>query len=91
MNIRVHIERLIVDEELTRGDAHGPRRSFSRELAGLLREGGLSQELRANVALSSARGRDIAVPARRTAAPLGSQVARAVYDVIGVPEGGQRR
>jgi len=91
MNIHVHIERLIVDEELTRGDAHGPRRSLSRELAGLLRDGGLSQELRAGVALPSVRGGDIARPTNRTPAPLGSQVARAVYDVIGAPQRGQRR
>jgi hypothetical protein len=83
MSIDVYIDRLIVDEPLSRGGAHDLRLGLQRELTRLLRDGGLSQELHSSVALSSMRGGAIAGRTDRTAAPIGPQVARAVYAAIG--------
>ena len=80
MNIHVHIERLVVDDAV---DVRGVRRSLQQELTQLLREGGLSRELQDGAALPSVRGGAIGLPADRATTPLGSRVARAVYDGIG--------
>ena len=83
MSIHVHIDRLIVDEELSRGGVHDLRSGLRRSLTRLLRDGGLSKELHSSVALPSMRGGAIAGRTDRTPAEIGPQVARAVFAAIG--------
>lgn len=85
MNIHVHIERLLIDDAVSSGDVRGVRRSLQQELTQLLREGGLSRELQDGAAVPSVRGGSVGPAADRAGTPLGSRVARAVYDGIGAP------
>jgi hypothetical protein len=82
MTINVHIERLVLDDPASSGDVRGVRRSLQHELTRLLREGGLSRELQDGAAVPSVRAGSIG-SADRAKTPLGSRVARAVYDGIG--------
>jgi hypothetical protein len=81
MNLDLHIERLVIDGEVAPGEVPGIRRDLKRELTRLLRDGGLSHELRDGAALPSVRGGSIGHNPDR--APLGSRLARAVYEGIG--------
>lgn len=83
MNIDVHIERLVIDGEVDPGEVPRMRRGLQRELTRLLRDGGLSLELRDGAALPSVRGGSIGHGPDRGAAPFGSRLARAVYEGIG--------
>jgi len=83
MNIDVHIERLVIEGQIAPADVSRLRRGLQRELTRLLRDGGLSRELRDGAALPSVRGGSIGHGPDRAAAPLGSRLARAVYEGIG--------
>jgi len=83
MNIDLHIERLVIDGDVAPAEIPRIRRSLQRELTRLLRNGGLSRELRDGAALPSVRGGSIGHGADRGVAPLGSSLARAVYEGIG--------
>lgn len=84
MNIHVHIERLVLDDAVSSGDQRGVRRSLQHELTRLLREGGLSREFHNGAAVPAVSGGSIDPHADRERTPLGSRVARAIYDGIGV-------
>ena len=83
MTIHVHIERLVLDSAAAPHETQGLRRGLQQELTTLLREGGLSDELRQGAAVPAVRGGSIDPPPHRTPSPLGSRIARAVYDGIG--------
>jgi hypothetical protein len=82
MKIHVHIERLVIDGEAAPGELPRIRRRLQHELTRLVREGGLSRELRDGAALRSVQGGSIGHGSDR-GAPFGSRVARAVYEGIG--------
>ena len=83
MSIKVHIERLVLeripDHETTR-----VRRSVEAELARLLRHGGLSRELASGEALPDVRATAIRMGRDRNAQRFGAEIARSVYQGIGV-------
>ena len=84
MRIRVNIERLVLDG-LPVASVEGPsvRRAAERELARLLRAGGLKPEFLAGGAVPSLRIPGGAVVKNRRPAHLGRQIARAVYGGLG--------
>lgn len=82
MSINVHIERLIL-EGIPVDATRGVRTTVERELARLLREGGLAQELRQDRALSDVPAGTIRLGQDRHPRRLGAQVAGAVYRGIG--------
>ena len=84
MNIELHIERLILD-----GLTAGPERraaiqaAVEAELTRLLAAHGLSHELLAGGAVRSLSAGEVVATNQTGAAPLGDQIARAVYGSIG--------
>jgi hypothetical protein len=84
MNIRLHIERLILDGlPVTR--AQGPRvkAALEAELTRMLVEGGgLSQELQRGV-IPQVRAGNLPFTAESSPAQLGKQIAQSVYGGIG--------
>jgi hypothetical protein len=84
MNIKVHIERLILDS-LPIAHAQGPlvRAAVETELARMLADGGLSRELRAGGAVPVLSGGNIQVDKESRPAAMGKQIAGAVYGGIG--------
>ncbi len=84
MNIRLHIDRLVLDGvPLEAGGAQGLQSALEGQLAQLLAEGGLSADLRRGGALRSIRAGNVQIPARPNGSQLGGQIARAVYEGIG--------
>jgi hypothetical protein len=82
MNIHLHIERLVIDEEVGSGELHGLRDGLQRELTRLLRPGGLSHEFHVSSAVPELRvgGMD------KRSAPgtaASSRIAHALYRGIG--------
>lgn len=82
MSINVQIERLIL-EGIPVDATRNVRKTVERELARLLREGGLAQELRQDRALADVRAGTIRLGQDRHGRRLGEQVAGAVYRGIG--------
>jgi hypothetical protein len=82
MSINLHIERLIL-EGIPAHESRSVRKTVERELARLLREGGLSHELHRGGALPDVPAGTIRVGHDRHPRRLGADVARAVYRGIG--------
>ncbi len=83
MSVHVHIERLVMDGVAADG-ADGIGRGLERELARLLREGGLSHALRRGGAVPSVRGGDLVRRGDAHPETVGTNIAAAVYAGIGV-------
>jgi hypothetical protein len=82
MNIRLHIERLVLGgSPVTRGEVPRVKAAMEAELTRLLTAGGVSSELAAGGAMPMVNAVDIRV----SAAPsrLGTQIAQSVYAGIG--------
>jgi hypothetical protein len=84
MDIRVHIERLIVDEALIGSSERAAlQTAVAVELTRLLAAQGLGETWRAGGAMPYVRGGTIQPAAGQDPAHLGLQVAQAVYGGIG--------
>ena len=83
MKIRLHIERLVLTG-LPVSSAQGAplQAALERELAGAMKAGGLSPELRAGGAFPSLRPADAEIREHNPEA-VGSRIARSVYGAIG--------
>ena len=83
MSIKLHIERLVLDGlPVTRSQGPMVQAAVESELARLLAEGGLAQELATGGAVPSVRA-DTICSAERSPARIGRQIAGAVYGGIG--------
>jgi hypothetical protein len=82
MKIHLHIDRLVLDG-VSVEQPRVLRAAVEQELAGRLKRGGLSQELRSGGALPSVRGGAIELGHGTGPARLGTQIAGAVYRGIG--------
>jgi len=83
MNIRVHIERLVLEGlPLTRSQGPLVQAAVEAELARLMTEGGLAQELALGGAVPSVPADGIKV-AGGSPDHIGRQIARSVYGGIG--------
>lgn len=85
MNIKLHIERLILDSALGAADAAQVQAEVAAQLAQLLAKNGLSPALVAGGAIASLRAGP-AVPAGPAGPALGQQIGAAVYSSIGNQE-----
>lgn len=92
MNVRVHIERLVLDGlPLASGDAGRLRAAVERELSQQLAQGGLAAELLSGGALpevaapafSLGQHTTAAAPAPESALDAGRQIGRSIYGGIG--------
>jgi hypothetical protein len=83
-NIRVHIERLVLDG-LPIERRHGPhvQAALEAELSRLLTENGLTASLQAGGALPGMRANAIQLAPGSSPAQIGQSVAQSVYDSIG--------
>ncbi len=84
MSIYVHIGRVIL-QGVPVNETRNVQTTMEKELARLLREGGLANELRQGGALSGVRAGTIRLSQGRRPGRLGAQVAGAVYRGIGAP------
>ncbi|MGB2604280.1 MAG: hypothetical protein WBC78_11850 [Candidatus Sulfotelmatobacter sp.] len=82
MKIHLHIERLVL-EGVPVDQPRVLRAAVEQELAGRLKHGGLSQEIRSGGALPSVRGGAIELGHGAGPVRLGTQIAGAVYRGIG--------
>lgn len=84
MNIKLHVERLILDG-LPVANAERPllQAAVEAELARLLAEGGLSPALQGGGARPSLRAGGIELQGEGNPANLGAQIAGAVYEGMG--------
>ncbi|SHJ56068.1 hypothetical protein SAMN05444159_0920 [Bradyrhizobium lablabi] len=84
MNIRLHIERLVLDG-LPVTSAQGPRvkAAIEAELGRLLSEGGISHELAAGAVLPSVSAPSVHAPRGVAPAQLGKQIAQSVFAGVG--------
>lgn len=84
MNINLHIECLILDG-LSVGHGQGAviKADVEAELGRLLREGGVSPELRSGGAFPTMRANSIHASGENSSSQLGQQIAQAVYSGIG--------
>jgi hypothetical protein len=97
-SVRLHIERLVVDEALVAGGQGGTlQAAIETELARLLAAGGLAPLADTN--LASLTASKIHVAQQTRPAQLGSQIAQAIHTTIGAtnppassahPNGGTR-
>jgi hypothetical protein len=84
MNIRLHIERLVVDGfGMRRGDGNAVKLAVQNELQQLLSGDGLRHQLQQGGALSQVRADRLQVGAKPSPRQLGTQIARSVYGGIG--------
>jgi hypothetical protein len=84
MNIKVHIERLILDGlpiEARQGAL--VKQAVEAELTRLLEENGLSERLQAGGAMPSLGASSIQVNAEKNPAQIGQQIGQSVYGGIG--------
>lgn len=83
MTIKVHIDRLVLDQ-MPVGGHEGPlvQRAMEQELARLITMGGLSPELGSGGAYPEVPARHISVSGSDARA-IGKEIARAVYGGIG--------
>ena len=93
MSVHVHIERLIVEGlPVDSGDGTRIGAAVERELARLLKAGGLGCELRVGGSQARVRGGTVTLAARTPPTSLGVGIARAIHEGIGEPvRGGSRR
>lgn len=90
MNIRVHIERLILDGlNVGAGDAPRVQAAVETELARMVTTDGLAPALLSGAALAEVTAGNVTLPRGRNATVLGEQIAQSVYQGIG-PAGGKR-
>ena len=84
MNIKLHIERLVLDG-LNVGPGQGVqvKAAVEAELARLLTSGGVSEALQSGGAFYQVRTGGVEVAAEGSPARLGHQIAHAVYGGIG--------
>jgi hypothetical protein len=82
MKIHLHIERVVL-EGVAVDQPRILRKALEQELTGRLKEGGLSPELSAGVAVPHMRGGEIERAQVSHPARLGTQIAGAVYRGIG--------
>ena len=84
MNIRLHIERIVLDGlPVDRTQSGRVRAAVVNELTSLLTTGGLGPECIASGAVPSVRGRDLLVEKGSGASEVGKQIARSVHAGIG--------
>ena len=86
MNLRVHIQRLVLEDPSADLDRAAVARAVEGELARLLRRTPLAPDLTARAVVPALRGGDLGVPAAHPAA-LGQQIAAAVH--AGLAGGGR--
>ena len=83
MNIRLHIERVVLDGVPVE-NPHVLRQTLEHELTRRLAEGGLSQKFRTGGAIPHLRGGTIQLSNGQSVKELGVQVARNLHRGIGV-------
>jgi hypothetical protein len=83
MNIKLHIERLVLDGlPVTRSQGPQVQVAMEAELARLMAEGGLAQELTTGGTVPAVRA-DTISSSGSSPAQIGRQIAKAVYGGIG--------
>lgn len=84
MNIRLHIERLVLDGSYV-SPADGPRvqTAIEAELMRLLATGGMNSGLQAGMAFPSIRVGDMQFTSDISPTQLGQQIANALYRGLG--------
>lgn len=83
MNVRLHIERLVLEGlQLRPGEHLIVRAAAERELSRLLSSGGPSPELLSGGAIPRLSVGEIHLPEGHSARQIGRQIARAVYGGI---------
>ena len=82
MKIHLHIERVVL-EGVAVDQPRILRKALEQELTGRLKEGGLSPELSAGVAVPHMRGGEIELARGSHSARLGTQIGGALYRGIG--------
>jgi hypothetical protein len=88
MNIRLHIERLILDGlPVTRAQGWQVKAAMEAELTRMLAKGGLNRELQQGGAAPQVRADAIRPAAEGSPAQLGRQIAQSVYGGIGKRNG----
>ena len=84
MNIRLHIERIVLDGlPVDRTQSGRLRAAVVSELTRLLATGGLGRECISGGAVPSVRGGDLRVEKGSGASEVGKQIARSVHAGIG--------
>jgi hypothetical protein len=84
MNIRLHIERLVVDGfGLQRADGKAVKSAVQNELLRLFSGEGLRHELQQGGALPQVRADALPAGTKTSPRQLGTQIARSVYGGIG--------
>jgi hypothetical protein len=87
MNIRLHIERLVVDGlPVTSAQGRRLQSAVEAELQSLLSANGLSHEFQSGVAVPAVRVGGFQATPNATPVQLGKQIARSVYGGIGKPK-----
>jgi len=87
MNVRVHIERLVLDGfSLNAADTRQVKAAVQGELTRLLTANGLSDELRTGDAIFSVRSGAFNPPRASSVMQLGAQIARSVHGGISRPK-----
>jgi ribulose kinase len=86
VNIRLHIDRLVLDGlHLSRHQSALVRAAVEHELDKLLVEGGLSPQLATGGSLAAITGGSIQATHQSRPSVLGTKIAAAVYSGIGEP------
>lgn len=84
MNVRLHIDRLVLDGFATgAGDRPRIQRAFEAELARLIAENGLSPDLTVGGALPSLAVPQMSVARDAKPAQIGAAIASALYGGLG--------
>ena len=84
MNIKLHIERLILEGvDILPSQRHLLQTSLETELTRLLADGGLSPSLAGGVALPHVTASSIQLVGGNNPAQIGQQIAQSVYGGIG--------
>jgi hypothetical protein len=84
MNIRLHIERLVVDGfDLQRADGRLVQAAVQSELTKLLAGNGLRHEFKQGVAVPQVRASALEAGPKASPRNLGTRIARSVYGGIG--------
>jgi hypothetical protein len=90
MNIRVHIERLVLDGlDVSASEGEQMQAGAQSELARLLEMGGLAPELMAGTNLAAVPAGNLRVGRGQSGSLLGQHIAHSVYEGIG-NTGGKR-
>jgi hypothetical protein len=84
MNIRLHIEHLVLDGlPVSRGQGGQVKAAVEAELGQLLSEQGVAHEFQAGTAVPSVNVGAMHVPRGVTPSALGTQIARSVFSGVG--------